>query len=418
MKSDQEPFVLDVKLPAGPRQALFVEHFRALLRELFASHTGQGTTNPTSGVRRREFSGEVGLPNDLKQPTRIIFEFMSDGSLPSIVALRDPPLMDAQAWRDAISGFFSRVLMYAFADRKSHFVQRALLHYVGPALDGEYWLGGVRVAPADPNDLDPTVRNFERAMSIDMEVDAVDVHAALAISRFRAGELGTTLSFLTDVAFYRAKAEAHWVTIFDGGTTRTVRGHLGLRCGPQTISDMPKKGELCRLGSFGCRIGEFPIVDHRMTFPRETRSILRAVTVDTRDPSLRNGFNAAARLTRVALELMQVAPSASLAYRVAAVEALAHHLKPSLTFSEFMRKWLYNVGAVDPELEFLYGPVRSGHLHAGTFIAKEFDEPATADGFLDPESSSTHGVMARVRHLTRQAIANWMKAVLLDQSRN
>lgn len=412
MSADQKSFVLEVSLPSGPRQALFLEHFRALLPELFRTYTGQGSKEPTSGIQRRQFDGEVLVAPSQMQPTRIVLDFTPDGALPSIVALCQPPVVDAHSWHITLSQFFNRVLTSAFADRKSRFVQRAVLQYVGPALDGEYWFGGVRVAPADPHDSDPAVQNFERAVAIDAEIAAVDVHAAQAISTFRAAELGTKLSFLTDVRFYKPKAEAHWVSFFDGTVTRTIRAHLGFQYHSQTLPEMPRKGDMCQLGRYACGIKDLPIVDNLMTFPRETRGVLRAIGGESADPCTLKAFNAAARLTRVALELKQVAPSASLAYRVAAIEALAHHLQPSMSFSEFMRKWLPRGEAADSELNFLYGRIRSGHLHAGSFIAKEFDERAITDGFLDPELTSTYSVMAKVRFLTREAIANWLNVVV------
>jgi hypothetical protein len=181
---------------------------------------------------------------------------------------------------------------------------------------------------------------------------------------------------------------------------------------------MPSKGEQCPHGKSACSIFDtYCWVDNALMLPRETRRIVRAINGLGTEAPERMAAEAAARLVHVALQLQSISVSASLAYRVAAVEALAGHLRPPRKFSPFMREWVPAYPDLESDLDLLYGEVRSGHVHAGAFLAREYADTGFTNSFLDPDEDQKYEIMGKVRHLTRLAIGKWLLSIP-DPARN
>jgi hypothetical protein len=88
----------------------------------------------------------------------------------------------------------------ALGAKKKPFFRRVWFCYIGEQLDGEYWLGtNVRVAPVDPDDPNPQFANSERYISIDINVDAIDIHGAIVSATNRANILAARLSLILNL---------------------------------------------------------------------------------------------------------------------------------------------------------------------------------------------------------------------------
>ena len=169
---------------------------------------------------------------------------------------------------------------------------------------------------------------------------------------------------------------------------------------------MPQKGELCHLGAFhGSLHDKYPLIFMQLiTLPKQTRKIFRALAADI---PFQQSVDACARLYQLSLLVRRYSASASLAYRVAAIDAACQTRAVRKTFSEFMREHLPPTSDVDDILEMLYGKVRSGHFHAGQAPLDEHGQV-----LFHPFFTSDYVVQAEVAdqgfYVTRQALVTWL----------
>src|SRR5207237_8312788 len=70
-------------------------------------------------------------------------------------------------WEIKVTDFINEVLIAALAETSTRYFRRNLFYYVGANLDGEYWLGGMRLAPAVPDDERQTNFGAESAVYVD-----------------------------------------------------------------------------------------------------------------------------------------------------------------------------------------------------------------------------------------------------------
>jgi hypothetical protein len=332
---------------------------------------------------------------------------------------------------DAISDFVHNVLTAALVDPRSDFFRRSFFHYIGPALDGEYWLSGIRFAPAMPKDEQPGLLTAERVVCVDQIVNEIDELHAASVGELRAARVATRLSLLLDICLYdspQANSRSVWVGPMVGEQVSTFTrrplgfGFTGLE--EFRVTQMPKKGELCNLGSYTGRLSStnyhlaadlnfeteigYPRIftSKLLSFPREARRIFRAI--DSATPQVIDAFDRSARLYRVAKMVEDTLPSVSLAYRVAAVEALSHAETDKIGFSEFMRRYVKSDSDLDPLLQYLYGTVRSAHFHGGEFPLGEFDLGSAALVNLGPEYLDLANRKFASNRATREAVLNWI----------
>jgi hypothetical protein len=172
---------------------------------------------------------------------------------------------------------------------------------------------------------------------------------------------------------------------------------------------MPRKGERCHAGAPGDGIRQHKRISGTLKMPAEARRILRGV--EALSEPVKDAFDGAARMYQIGLSLGRRFPSAELAYRVGAIEALSAIDTEAKNFSAFMRKYL----SLDPNdvqlLSYLYHDVRSSHFHAGKFDLGEFSVQRHMDIVLSPHIAFRREQERRCFELTRQAIVNWMLSI-------
>jgi hypothetical protein len=406
---------IPLNLSPGPNQMQFRDQLNSALRSISSISNSSGGfdkngdfRSTTSGFFKLD-SGDVGLTWSLIQTPDAV-----------LAALEVEPLGDAEPppeWSADANAIITRTLTATVAERQQPFFRRVLFNYIGPILDGEYWLPGFRLAPLIPADEGPFLLGTERVVAIDMNVDAIDdVHAsALAVERAR--RYSARLSLIMNLGFYTSVPDKRWVFQQSAdGSFDSVRAHLGFFKPLPELTSMPTKGALCKLGQPGKRLDEYyGVLGKPLRLPQETRRVLRGV--DTAPPVVRDAFDRCARLYQVSLVCGRIYPSVGFAYRVAAVEAIVSASPDYENFSDFVRANVVPREDLDAVLDYLYGRVRSAHFHAGEFPSGEFERQA----FFDPLSDATDLIRFdlewRGSQILREAIVTWISNVLLEDSK-
>jgi hypothetical protein len=321
---------------------------------------------------------------------------------------------ESQSWQKAAYEFATSVLTATLADRRVKFFRRSFFFYIGPQLDGEYWLPGFRFAPGFPEDDQPYLLNAERVVSIDQEVLAIDDMQAHSIAEESSRRHAARLSLLLNVGLRRPDHSMRWVLPAVDGTmaTQSVRCQTVFIRPETTLTSMPEKAARCPLGAYaGSLAARYRLAGELQSLPPEARKILRGV--DQAAPEVTEAFDRGSRLYQVASVCGQQFPSVGLAYRVAAVEAISAADATCNGISEFMRKYVTSVDDIDPLLEYLYGHARSGHFHAGAFPAGEFLRANYFDPLMDMEWAERDSIHRTCHEITREAIVNWMQSVVI-----
>jgi hypothetical protein len=336
-----------------------------------------------------------------------------DGTLLHLdVNCADSNMPDDQ-WKTAAYELVTSVLTAALSERRQQFFRRNLFFYIGGQLDGEYWLPGFRLAPAYPGDPEPYLINAERVLAFDMIVNAIDDQNAHVLASEAAHRHAARVSLLLNVGLYSQAHEVIWVLpVIDD-----KRAPVSLRCQrffnhPSImVTNMPSKGELCPLGQYRGSLAErYRVAGKLLSLPPQSRKILRGI--DLADPVVADAFDRGARLYQVASVVGHQFPSVGLAYRIAAVEAIAQADASAASFDEFMHKYIASTAGFDNLLDYMYGSVRSAHFHAGEFPLGEYARTHLFDPLMDSESVQLSNIHRVCYELTREAIVNWMESIV------
>lgn len=402
---------ITLDIPNGKRQRDFLDYLNSALRKRLISYRGSaGRTD--EGNFASTVSGPFRLDQDHIDLTWRITKDPK-GTLVGLDIASEESEEPESRWSTAVYEFVTSVLATALAETRHRFFKRSVFYYIGPQLDGEYWLPGFRFSPVLPEDLMPHLINAERVVAIDQVVEAIDDNHAHALSSESARRHSARLSLLLNVGLTNRDHSMVWImpTSADGLPSDSVRCHLGFNNASVNLQEMPKKEELCQLGKYnGSLTSRYRVAGELQSLPPEARKILRCI--DDADPLVTDAFDRGARLYHVALVCGHQFPSVGLAYRVAAVEAISKADSECEGFSEFMRKHVKSQNDIDPILNYLYGTARSGHFHDGFFPMGEYSRPRHFDAFMDSEKVEADQLHRICYDVTREAIVNWILSIV------
>lgn len=334
-------------------------------------------------------------------PTSWTFKWNPDGSLaPVEILAADEEAVD---WEDAAHAIIQDALAATINAQKENFIRRDQFAYIGPNLDGEYWVSGWRVAPALPTD-DADFLS-ERIVYLDHQVKAVDHSQSIGVGTVKADRIVTLLSLFMNFGLYRIPMEKRWVYT---GRSESRRFQLGYRSPLPYPTSMPKKGSECPLGrpiSIGRRDFRSSLIkDGKLHLPDDVRRLFRAF--HRLNPIAQEVFFGAAALYRIALVAGRDLPTVRLSYQVAAVEALIEGSEHrQRLFVELVQK--YNPGTTTEFLEYLYGNVRSAHFHAGQFPLGEY-EPLEVGLFTGPVYLNRTALLMSAATLLQPVLIDWL----------
>lgn len=404
-----------LNIPNEKRQT-FLDYFRANFRAKQAAFSGEARY-----LQDGSFETSVNGPFPINDHERVHLKWTlhitPSGNLTEIAISCLDPLKNEEIWRESVQSFIYSVLTATISEKRHKYFRRNLFCYVGPPLDGEYWLPGppqFRFSPFDPSDKE-LVWGLERVVCIDMEVEAIDEADALLLVDEKSRRYAARLSFFLDHDLYdpsHIPIENVWVIPYDHGKpppeeSRRYQRALFFKAPPPVIS-MPQKGQLCELGEFSGPLWEGSFIPGNLKFPNNTRNILKSINVA--GPQFEDAFDRCARLYQVSKANKIRFPSVSLAYEIAALEALAVKTEEYTNFKNFINR------NFDKEsikvINSIYGNVRSAHFHGGSFPMGEFDFSYQGDPLLDNKIMERWQLEHKVRHVTKNIIVNILKRIV------
>lgn len=394
---------IDINLERGVKQQRFLDYLNSSLGPMMNSSQGRARFHE-DGTFESTLTGPVSIGHDQFVELSWRYTKSKDGEL-LYIEVEQIVSTGSDAWQDAASEVVKGAYESAYKDKRDQFFRRCLFNYIGPQLDGEYWFGQIRFAPILPDDDEPHAINAERVVCIDQTVAGIDELDAWALARQSSARIAARLSLLLDRGLYQPPQEQRWVV--HGGEVKSIRAYLRFGGYAACPAALPAKGELCKPGQWGTSLGNVRRSIELLSLPKEARRVFRAIDHEA-PPSVSEPFDKACRLYQVGAVLQNQFPSVSLAYRVAAVEALGKSEVPASGFSEFMRRNITSHPDIDIALNYLYGTVRSAHFHSGEFPLGEYDLFEVPRAFLSSEH--TRNVQLRLRgfEITREAILNWL----------
>lgn len=312
-------------------------------------------------------------------------------------------------WRESAEAFFRKVLSNTLTDRCERFVHRTVFHYFGPNLAGEYWFGQVRVAPFHPDDETPRDVRTERVLVVDHFVEAPDRVKAFLLGDEIGRRYGARIAFLLDVGLRREIApRRRWITLRrQSAPAESLRGTVGVRV-PHNLDRMPDKGEFCPMGRFDGS-GHLFARSGPLSFPSYARSAWRSAEGS---PGGAGGiFDAMCQLYQVGLVIEEHYPTAALAYFVASAETASRAPESGGSFGELVRRHSASTTERTTLVDRLYGELRSGHLHAGSFPLGDYKARGT--NFIGDVVESLRGdFYFEGRKLIREVLTAWTVSTL------
>ncbi len=256
--------------PGDPSEQFFI-HFNALLSESQVSSQGSGSFLPDGAFV--SVSAGFFTIGDVERAVEWRVTTTATGGISSVAA----SCADVDA--DAVAAFAEAIvraaLTNALSNRRQQFLHRRLVSYIGPALSGEFWLPGFRVAPAIPDDVGLYRMDFERIAVVDFTVMAIDHNQSLVLASKMVASHLHRLSLILQLNLAITPLESVWVQPNAEGepqqsSERRIRSFIH----PSTrISRMPRKGEACHPGVFAGSIADlFPRTGANLiSFPTESR---------------------------------------------------------------------------------------------------------------------------------------------------
>jgi hypothetical protein len=404
---------IQLNIPRGQRQQEFLDYLNAALRGRISSSTGSVGIN-SDGLFESTVTGPFSVDQGVIHLSWRIKKD-AEGTLLGVTVDPTDPQVSDEKWRTAAHDFITSVLATTLAETRTKYFRRSFFCYIGPQLDGEYWLPGYRFAPAYPGDPEPHLINAERVVSIDQEVTAIDEMHSFALADEASRRHAARLTLLLNTGLYRTELVQRWVwPIVEGKpSTESVRYQLGFVHPAANLTQMPKKEEQCSLGAYrGSLAARYRVAGEMLSLPPEARKILRSV--DNADPLVTGAFDCGARLYQVAAVCGRYFPSVGLAYRVAAVEAVCQADRICNGFSDFMRTHITSQTNLEEILDYLYRVARSAHFHGGEFPMGEFRRHSFFDPLMDAEAIERDALHRTCYELTREAIVNWLSRLIPD----
>ncbi|WP_429233031.1 hypothetical protein [Aeromonas salmonicida] len=308
-----------------------------------------------------------------------------------------------------------KALMQALSSAKGTFYRRYHYCYIGPQLDGEYWIKKMRIAPVHFEENTKGWGNIERYISIEFEVEAIDESDANAVGNKMADICAARLSFLLDIGIYPPRNEHKWF-LSEALSEPSILRQTGFYGYGHQLKRMPRKKEFCQAGQFHKTVHPYlRYTGDVLKLPTETRKLF--TSLEGTSDSIQRAFNQCCFLYQLALTAGRYYPTVELSYLVAAVEALAksERDKSNQHFSAFVRSYSGAKNDVSHLTDFMHGSVRSAHFHAGEFIGGEYDhERMSTIHFSNVSQEENEHNFRECRKLLRYSIANWVTILIAN----
>lgn len=409
-----------MRVPIGIRskdkQRRFLDYLNANLRQHISSSSGQAGFK-RDGTFESVITGAFSLDNTEVVLTWKFFK-SKEGILEYIEVICEEDNIENSEWTDKAHKLIYSSLASALEKKQKSFFVRRKFFYVGPQLDGEYWIRGFRFAPAFPEDPKPYLLNAERPIVIETKLKAIDSRHLVGIANEFANRQSARLSLLLNVGIYKSEQVFRWVLEKnDKGKQISQRHQLGFSTTNSLPNKMPMKEELCPLGKYQSELrAKYRYAGELLSLPAETRKVYRAI--EESNKNIEDAFDHCARLYQTGRVIGLHYPSAGLAYQVAAVESITQAIPEFDGFSDFVRRFVEPKPELDTALDFLYASVRSAHFHGGKFPFGEFSNHTLSGPLMDSDQIEKSSLRTLGFQITREAIVNWLLSEVDGEVKN
>jgi hypothetical protein len=317
-----------------------------------------------------------------------------------------PADIDEPSFAAFVDAFLLEVLDASLTGALERFTVRRQFTYLGPPLDGEYWLTGkLRIAPHDTaRELRPRDGWVSQSLLIDQEVDAIDEEHAWAIASDRASIITARLSLILDVGIMLPPEQWVWTTTKEG----EADGSWRFRCAPDEkrfIGALPGRGSECAPGAWKGELLNGLDGGRKLSLPPETRRVFRFA--ESAPETIGAAFDGCCRLYQLAKVLPHEFTSAILALKVAAVDALASKVESDGKFETFVAARSPLLKNHPEVLKVLWGSVRSAMFHGGEPYLRDLIRPR---GPADFEGARLRDIEVQAETVIRQAIMAWVRS--------
>ncbi|MEC8056622.1 MAG: hypothetical protein VX136_05730 [Pseudomonadota bacterium] len=317
-------------------------------------------------------------------------------------------------YKEKIKNLIIDSLMKSLDGKKKTFYRRYHYTYIGPQLEGEYWIKGARIAPIHDDEDNKVWDNVERYFSIELNVSAIDEPDADAKGNVESDIIAARLSMLLDVGISQPIVEHKWCIDVNNREDRKSKLYqTGYHGFGHSLKCMPKKKELMPCGSFkGTTYGSLRYVGELLSLPTETRKLFSKLDSSSRE--IQEAFNNCCFMYQISLTSGRYSPTVRLSYLVAAIESLAQcENSENKHFSNFIRHYAKDKVKIDDLLDFMHGEVRSAHFHSGKFAGGEYSyERDSVIHFQSVESRVRDMLFKESYKIIRIAIASWIDALI------
>jgi len=249
----------------------------------------------------------------------ILDDEFKDGQIIFIVkwnpdATLEPMIVDKtgnlpEKWEKLARDLIDETLVATINAKREKIFCRYTYAYLGPPLDGEYYISGFRIAPAVFPD-DDIMLIDERIIYIDIYEKGIDKVHTQAIGKVHVEQIVSLLSVFLSIGIYSIPTERRWVV---KGTEPCKRHQLGYHDIKPIPSEMPKKGQVCSLGhTYTIDRNEFktPSMTKHLLFPNDIRKLFRSF--NNLSPVQNKAYLGAASLFRISLTAGRYYPSVAM----------------------------------------------------------------------------------------------------------
>ncbi len=396
------------EITSEAQKRLFIKYLDALIQKNTVKSFGSSYYHDEKHVNESQIELKL---NDVASTVLIRIVSSEDGNLEYI----EYGTLSSQDCCGYIKDLILNALMQALSSAKETFYRNYRYCYIGPQLDGEYWIKGMRIAPVQCEENTKGWGNIERYISIELEVEAIDDSDANAVGNKLADVCAARLSLLLDIGIYPPRSEHKWF-LSEALSEPSILRQTGFYGYGHTLKRMPRKKEFCQPGQFYKTAHPYlRYMGDVLKLPTETRKLF--TSLERSSDSIKRAFNQCCFMYQLALTAGRYYPTVELSYLVAAVEALAksEQDKSNSHFGAFVRNYSCSKNDVSHLIDFMHGPVRSAHFHAGEFIGGEYDyERMSTIHFSNASRELNEHNFRECRKLLRYSIANWIAILTSD----
>jgi hypothetical protein len=175
---------------------------------------------------------------------------------------------------------------------------------------------------------------------------------------------------------------------------------------------MPKKGEILPINVTTesiSRIECYTFDD--LTFPKETKRILRAVEKVQGEQKL--AFYRCCRLYQTGLSIGIYYPTIKLSYLYSSIDCICKITGQYNGFSDFILR--FNPSVDKDLLDLIHRKIRSAHWHTGVFYLGE-EESRFRDYILDREHILKFNLIQIAQVIIRQSIIEWIFQEIVNKN--